>query len=234
MNVRVILVDKLPIFRVGLAAVLNADTNLQVVGSCQNSSDCKTLIEQHNPNIVIIDTDSGDGIKLGSDILQTYPFIKVIFLTSIQRHADVAAALDMGASAFILKTVTPRVLVDTVHQILSGETYISPDLAARLIIGAKATNVDPATQERTMRLKQLTKREREILDELSSGQTNKEIARRLDIAEKTVKHYMGRVLQKLCARNRTEAVILAQEAVATERGKQAGSLDKSSQDRAPA
>jgi two-component system, NarL family, nitrate/nitrite response regulator NarL len=122
----------------------------------------------------------------------------------------VTEALALGAVGYMLKSITPQSLLQTMRLVMAGESYIAPHLAARLVQMA-AENARRANNERRARavLDRLTMREQQILDHLTTGKTNKEIARTLDLTEKTVKHYMGKVLQKLSARNRTEAVILS-------------------------
>lgn len=151
----------------------------------------------------------GCGLKAATQILRNKPKTQVIFLTASESYEDVQAALQLGAAGYMLKGIAPGTLVQTLRTIMAGETYIMPQLATRLLVSASQNRL--ATDQSTELLRTLTARERQILGEVRLGQTNKEIARKLGITEKTVKHLMGRVLQKLCVRNRTEAVVLTQK-----------------------
>ncbi len=130
-------------------------------------------------------------------------------LTVSEREEDVAASLKAGARGYILKGVTSRDLVRAVQSIHAGESYVTPTLAASLLIewreGQGGMDI-PTTP-----LDELSGRERQILELLATGCSNKEIARELDLSEKTVKHYMTNILQKLQVRNRVEAALLAQK-----------------------
>lgn len=208
--VRVLVVDEQPIYRIGIEYVLTNEPEFVVVGSGSTAAEAVSLAQSADAQMVFIDVNvPGGGIRAATEILRRRPRTRVLFLTASERHEDVTAALQAGASAYMLKGIAPEALIQTLRVILAGETYIMPQLATRLLVSASQkpkANSGPIAE----RMQSLTLRERQILKELTEGQTNKEIARKLNIAEKTVKHYMGRVLQKLCVRNRTEAVVLSQ------------------------
>ncbi len=210
MPVRIVIVDEQPLYRVGIEHVLMREPEFLVVATAATAADALRIVSVEEPDMVIMDVQlAGGGINIAQQILRKSPRTRVLFLTLSERHEDVTAALQAGAAAYMLKGIEPGALVQTLRVILAGETYIMPQLATRLLVTAsqKPKDNQPPVVDR---LHSLTSRERQILKELSEGQTNKEIARKLDITEKTVKHYMGRVLQKLCVRNRTEAVVLSQ------------------------
>jgi DNA-binding NarL/FixJ family response regulator len=206
--IRIVIIEEQQLLRIGLEHVLMREPEFLVVGAGATAADALALVAAEEPDMIFLDI-LGGGIKTATEIRRRHPRTRVLFLTSSERHEDVTAALQAGASAYMLKGIAPDSLVQTLRVILAGETYIMPQLATRLLVSAsqKPKSNNSAAAER---LDSLTARERQILKEVSEGQTNKEIARKLEITEKTVKHYMGRVLQKLCVRNRTEAVVISQ------------------------
>ncbi len=129
-------------------------------------------------------------------------------LTVSEQDDDVHAALKAGALGYVLKGVGGAELIRVVREVANGAAYVSPALAARLLKDAG----EPAVARPASILETLTGREREILDLVANGKSNKEVARALDLQEKTVKHYMTNILKKLRVRNRVEAAILAHEA----------------------
>jgi DNA-binding NarL/FixJ family response regulator len=151
-------------------------------------------------------TMPGGGIEAVRSISQNRPLVKVIMLTASERQDDVAAALEAGARGYILKGIGGGDLVNVLRSIHRGESYVSPGLAARLLTQLRRR---PTEAEADDELADLTVREEEILGHVSAGLTNKEIAIRLGISEKTVKHYMTNIMQKLQVRNRVEAVMTA-------------------------
>ncbi len=200
-KVRVCIVDPHPMFRIGLETVLNPEQDLAVVVSVADASQLPGLMETHHPELVVLDTQKdGSGIKYAAEAIRlAVKPVHFVFLTASERYEDVTAALKAGASGYILKAVSRETLLHTLRLIIAGETYVTPQLASRLLKGSEESKL----------AEPLSGRELQILTELSCGHTNKEIARNVGISEKTVKHYVGRILQKLSVRNRTEAVIAA-------------------------
>ncbi len=135
--------------------------------------------------------------------------VKIVMLTVSEREEDVAASLKAGARGYILKGVTARELVRVIESVYVGESYVTPSLAASLLTEWR-DRPDGATAS-TGPLDELTGRERQILELLATGSSNKEIAGEINLSEKTVKHYMTNILQKLQVRNRVEAALLAQK-----------------------
>jgi two-component system, NarL family, nitrate/nitrite response regulator NarL len=205
---RVAVVDPQPIFRIGLAEVFGSEPDTEVVGSGGSAQDAIDIVLTRKPDVLFLEVNMpGGGIRAAQEIRRTGAATRLMFLTCSERHEDVTAALQTGASGYMLKGIAPDVLLQTLRLVLAGETYIMPQLATRLLVSASQKDAASAGTER---IDSLTARERQILSELTEGQTNKEIARKLNLAEKTVKHYMGRVMHKLCVRNRTEAVLASQ------------------------
>jgi two-component system, NarL family, nitrate/nitrite response regulator NarL len=205
--VRVVIIDECPIFRIGLERVLSGDPKFEVVGHCTSAPEALAQLELSDPAVVFLDV-LDEGIKVATEIRRRAPRVRILFLTNSEQHEHVTGALHAGAAAYMLKGISPDSLMQTLNIVLAGETYIMPRLATKLLVAESQRPVD--TQSNAERIRSLTARERQILMELSDGQTNKDIAKKLAIAEKTVKHYMGQILQKLAVRNRTQAVIMSQ------------------------
>jgi two-component system nitrate/nitrite response regulator NarL len=161
------------------------------------------------PDVVLLDiTLPGGGLNAACSITATSPVIKIIMLTASEAEEDVLAALKSGARGYILKGVSGRELVKIVRDVYAGEAYVTPSLAASLLSEMTALRGPaPASDPRDG----LTERERGILEKVAAGLSNKEIASQLFLSEKTVKHYMTNILQKLHVRNRVEAALVAQK-----------------------
>jgi two-component system, NarL family, nitrate/nitrite response regulator NarL len=127
-------------------------------------------------------------------------------LTASEEDDDLMQALRFGALGYVLKGVGAGELVDLVRGLAQGQSYVSPSLAGRLLVGMKSRKPGPETP-----LEDLTKREEDILRLVAQGRSNREVGQTLDLQEKTVKHYMTAILQKLHVRNRVEAAMLARE-----------------------
>ena len=130
-------------------------------------------------------------------------------LTASEDEDDLLAALKAGARAYILKGVSARELLSAIRSVIAGESYVTPALAASLL--SEMSGASGETRLPASPLDELTERERQILEQVAQGNSNKEIALSLHLSEKTVKHYMTNVLQKLHVRNRVEAALLAQK-----------------------
>ena len=149
-------------------------------------------------------------MKAAKEIGENYPVVKIIILTGSEGEADVMTALKMGARAYVLKGVAARELVNILHTVQSGEIYVTPTLAANLLSEMTAgPHNETAGGPDGSSLGKLTEREQEILELIAAGTSNKEIGLKLHLTEKTVKHYVTNILQKLQVHNRVQAAILA-------------------------
>lgn len=205
--VRVVLVDDHPLFREGVAATLGADPRFEVVGEGASADDALTLCTALLPDLLLLDLHlPGGGVQGARAVAAACPVTRIVMLTVSEEEADVLATLKAGARGFILKGVSGRELRSILASVADGEVYVTPGLAASMLRDMPPTPTLPSG------LDELTPRERQILEGVAAGRSNKEIARSLDLTEKTVKHYMTNVLQKLQVRNRVEAALLAQRA----------------------
>ncbi len=203
--VRICVVDDHPLFRDGVVHKLSTAEGFEVVATGASGAEAIKIAAEQAPDVMLLDVYMPDnGVEAARAIVASMPGIKILMLTVSEREDDVMAAMEAGAHGFVLKGVTGSDLIAAVRAVERGETYITPQFAARLLGKMRR---DTAAKAAKSAEAELTIREAQILQELTAGLTNKEIARKLDLSEKTVKHYMTSVLQKLRARNRVEAVL---------------------------
>ena len=202
---RIVVADDHPLYRDGVVGTLRS-AGLDVVGEAAIARDAIRLVAQHAPDLALFDVDMpGGGIAAAKAVHEANPETKVVMLTVSEDEDDLVAAIDAGASGYVLKGVAGRELVAILRQVAGGDRYVSSRLAfAALHRRTDAPGDDPIAE--------LTEREREILELVSEGLSNAEIGDRLSIAEKTVKHYMTAVLGKLGARSRVEAALIGYKA----------------------
>ena len=201
--VRLLIADDHPLFREGVAHTLNASGDLSVVAQAASAEEAVRLATEHLPDVALLDiTMPGGGLNAARAIAATCPVTKIIMLTVSEAHDDLMTALKAGARAYVLKGIAAPELIQVVRAVAQGEVYVTPSLAGRLLIEMGDTRLASPLDD-------LTEREREILQLVAASQTNREIGLRLHLAEKTVKHYITNILQKLHVRSRVEAALLA-------------------------
>lgn len=210
--IRVLIVDDHPIFRRGLALSLEEAGDFAVCGEGATAEEALTLARDLRPDVLLLDLSLPGGGLGALPGLRAIPGLRVAILTASEEPADVMRALAAGALGYIVKGVGGRALVEAIRTVANGEGYVAPTLAARMLTEMRREDgLAQAARDdggRSRLLEQLTPREAEVLSLVAEGRSNKEIARLGDMQEKTVKHHMTRILQKLNARNRTEAAMV--------------------------
>ena len=207
-RIRTVLADDHPLFREGVARTLASEADFEVVGEVGDADSAVEMAKNLLPDVILLDISMpGSGIEAARQIARACPVIKIVMLTVSEHDDDVVSALQVGARGYILKGIGGKELVRIVRSVHQGESYVSPDLAARLLADIRGTE-SVATHDP---LSELTAREEQILKGVARGLSNKEIGRELNLQEKTVKHYMTNILQKLQVRNRVEAALIARE-----------------------
>jgi DNA-binding NarL/FixJ family response regulator len=202
-RLRVAIIDDHPLFREGVVHTLRSAKALEVVGEGGCAEDAVRIAREAVPDIVLLDVRMpGGGVEAARSIARACPVVKMIMLTVSESEQDVAQALEAGAKGYVLKGTSGPDLIKTMFAVSRGEYYVTPGLAARLLTHGKKQEAARATE-----LPDLTEREGQILAQVARGFTNKEIARTLALSEKTVKHHMTNVMQKLRVRNRVEAAM---------------------------
>lgn len=207
-TIRVAVVDDHPMLREGVVRTLVDQGDIEVVGEGASAEEAIELAQQNLPDIVLVDMNMpGSGLTAIAHIAEVCPAVKTIVLTVREDHDAVTSALKLGARGYVLKGVAGPELVEIVRAVHEGGSYVSPSLAARLLIDFDEARKAPQGDNI---LKALTAREEQILRLVGQGLSNKEIGSRLSLKEKTVKHYVTNILQKLQARNRVQAALLLQ------------------------
>jgi DNA-binding NarL/FixJ family response regulator len=209
-RVRVLLVDDDDLMRAGLRSVLSSDETIEVVGEAGDGRAALDEIRKLRPDLVLMDIRMPelDGISATREVLAVEPDVKVVVLTTFEEDDYIFEALSAGASGFLLKRTKPEELIAAIHTVAAGDSLLSPSVTRR-VIDRMATQ--PPAALSGARLEALTPREREVLELVGRGLSNREIAESLFIEESTVKTHVKRILMKLGLRDRVQAVILAYE-----------------------
>jgi two-component system, NarL family, nitrate/nitrite response regulator NarL len=210
--IRVLLADDHPLFREGVAHSLGADPDFEVIAQASSGEEAVELTHRLHPDIVLLDVSMAGmgGIAAAGKIAASEPVVRIMMLTVSENRENLMAALKAGAHGYVLKGVSASELRAITHRVAGGEAYVTPALAADML--TEFTQPHPIDS-----FSELTARETTILQLLSQGLTNREIGERMFLAEKTVKHYMTSILQKLHVRSRTEAALIAMQHVVTGR-----------------
>jgi DNA-binding NarL/FixJ family response regulator len=208
--VRVLLVDDDDLMRAGLRSVLSSDDTIEVVGEAGDGRLALGAVRELRPDLVLmaIRMPDLDGISATREVLDAAPDVKVVVLTTFEDDDYIFDALSAGASGFLLKRTKPEELIAAIHTVADGDSLLSPSVTRR-VIDRMATQ--PVSGLSGARLEALTPREREVLELVGRGLSNREIAETFVIEESTVKTHVKRILMKLGLRDRVQAVILAYE-----------------------
>lgn len=203
-RISLIIIDDHPMFREGVVATLRSEPSIDVIAQGATAEEAIALCGAFNPDVLLLDIGIvGDGLSAARHIAGAHPSVRVVMLTASDNEEHVSSALDAGVKGYILKGIDGSELIHTVLAIRRGETYVTPGLAARILSVMRQRAVAASHDD----IASLTPREDEILALVAEGRTNKEIARNLGISEKTVKHYMTNIMEKLQVRNRVEAAL---------------------------
>jgi len=207
-KIRVVVVDDHPLFREGVAMILGGEEDMEVVGQGASAESAIQLAHDLLPDMMLLDIDMpGNGLEAAHKIVEVFPVIRIVLLTVSETEEHLLSAMKAGAKAYILKGVAGRELLRIVRLVMAGESYVPPALAASLLTEMGKPSARPRLSEDGF--EQLTQREVEILQLLAKGLSNKDIGDKLFLTEKTVKHYVTNILQKLQVHNRVEAALLA-------------------------
>jgi DNA-binding NarL/FixJ family response regulator len=201
---RVVVVDDHPLLRTGIVETLGRHPDLVVIGEGENAGDACQLVATLRPDLAILDLGMpGDTFSAVRTIVTVSPGTKVVMLTASGFEADLLSSLQSGVKGYVLKGTNGRELIRILLAVHGGGAYVPPELATAALVGRK--------NGQSAQIEQLTGREDAILENVAQGMTNKEIANKLCMAEKTVKHHMTKIMEKLRARNRVEVALIARE-----------------------
>ena len=203
--VKVFLVDDHEVVRRGLAGLLASDPELEIVGEAGSVSEAKARIPALKPDVVVLDVrlPDGNGIELCRDLVSEHPDLRCLMLTSFTSDEAMLEAILAGASGYVVKDIKGMELAQAIKEVGAGKSLLDNRAAAALMAKLRGA------AEREDPLSGLTEQERTLLTLLSEGLTNRQIAARMFLAEKTVKNYVSRLLAKLGMERRTQAAVFA-------------------------
>ncbi len=204
-NARVLIVDDQTLFRSGLARLLEEDPRVQVIGQAVDGADAVKKTAALKPDVVLMDIKMPnlDGIEATRKIMAEHPEVKVLVLTTFDADSYVLQALHAGASGYVLKNSQAEAIVSSILAVMSGERVMASAVANRVLNMLTGTTTPKEFYDG------LTAREIEILKLLAIGQANKQVARRLQISEKTVRNHVSNMYAKLQIYDRSQAVLYA-------------------------
>ncbi len=202
-KIRVLVVDDHMVVRSGLEQLLATTDDIELVGTASNGNEAIAAVASLQPDVVLMDLSMPelDGVEATRRITADHPSSRVLVLTSFSDQTRILDALSAGADGYLLKHAEPDDIADAIRAVHSGESPLDPKAARALVESRRASRDSP----------QLTDREREVLLLVRDGLANKQIARRLGIAERTVKAHLTSVFQRLGVTDRTQAALWASE-----------------------
>jgi DNA-binding NarL/FixJ family response regulator len=203
--IRVFLLDDHEVVRRGLADLLQAEGDIEVVGESASAPEAARRIPALRPDVAVLDArlPDGNGIDVCRDVRAVDPSIKGLILTSYEDDEALFAAIMAGAAGYVLKQIRGTDLVDAVRRVAGGQSLLDPAVTQRVLERIRSGVEAPRE------LRSLTEQERRILEYVAEGLTNREIAGKMFLAEKTVKNYVSSLLAKLGLERRTQAAVLA-------------------------
>lgn len=203
-SINVLVVDDHPLFRQGVVHSLGSAADLTVVGEASSGEEALKLARELLPDVVLLDVSmpGWGGLVAAEKISTACPASAIVMLTVSEDKDKLLAAFKAGARAYVLKGVSAQELANVIRAASRGDVYVSPSLAAEMLVTLTRGPAPDALQE-------LTEREREILRLIGTGLTNREIGAKVFLSEKTVKHHVTNILQKLQVRSRVEAALFA-------------------------
>ncbi|UFJ40067.1 response regulator transcription factor [Brevibacillus humidisoli] len=221
-GISIVLIDDHKLFREGIKRILEMEADLKVVGEGADGSDALRLAEQHNPDVILMDINmpNVNGVSATESVIEASPQSRIIILSIHDDEGYVYRTLRSGASGYLLKEMEADDLVEAVRVVANGGAYIHPKVTGKLIDEFRRLSEQEEQQDRphyydgasthnNKVIESLTRREREVLQLMAEGKSNRVIGESLFISEKTVKNHVSSILQKLDVQDRTQAVVIS-------------------------
>jgi len=212
-KIRILLVDDHAVVRQGLRTLMELQADMEVVGEGSNGNEAVEMAARCKPDVIVLDLvmPGMDGIEATRKILECSPRSRVLILTSFGEDDKIFPAIRAGAQGYLLKDIQPHDLIQAVREMHQGKNQLHPDIAGRLMsaVAGDASGRPPQADPLPKDMQGLTEREREVLDLIARGLSNREIAEKMVISEKTVKTHVSNLLDKLGLQDRTRAAIWA-------------------------
>lgn len=208
-KINVIIADDEKLIREGLNIILGTNADLNIVGLCENGEEALKMCRSNHVDVVLMDIRMPvcDGVMGTKIIKEEFKYIKILILTTFKDQEYIVDAMKYGASGYLLKDTSYDVIIDGIKSVHKGNVVINPEVADKMVnnMSSNSANAIKEIKEKFS----LTQREMDIIIEIGSGLTNKEIGEKLYVAEGTVKNYITEILSKLNLRDRTQIAIFA-------------------------
>lgn len=213
MTIRILLVDDHTLFRSGLKALLSRQPDFEIVGEASDGLEGVKLAEQLKPDLVLLDLDMPvmNGTEALAQMLAANRELPVVMLTVSEDAEDLKEAFVLGARGYLVKNIDAEYLVNSVRQVVAGESVMSPEMTSIFVNGIRAKHLSLMPEVRPETVKSLTERERQILGCLAQGASNREMATLLNMSESTVKAHLQRIMRRFDFSSRVQAAVFAAE-----------------------
>jgi two-component system, NarL family, nitrate/nitrite response regulator NarL len=205
--IRVAVIDPHPIFRRGVTATLQRSDDLILVGEGATIDDARRILRDKAPDLLILEIAVPHGLEIAADIVKNG--VRCLVLTALDDVLSVSTALEAGVSGFILKGVSGLDLIKALKTVHGGQRYATPELAFRMLELGSEKSLAPRRDGR--RRGGLNQREQELLEHITKGLTNEEIAKKLGLSLGTIKYYISQLFKKMRVRNRLQAIMAARD-----------------------
>lgn len=207
------LVDDHTLFRSGLKALLSRQPDFEIVGEASDGLEGVKLAEQLKPDLVLLDLDMPvmSGTEALAQMLAANRELPVVMLTVSEDAEDLKEAFVLGARGYLVKNIDAEYLVNSVRQVVAGESVMSPEMTSKFVNGIRAKHLSLMPEVRPETVKSLTERERQILGCLAQGASNREMATLLNMSESTVKAHLQRIMRRFDFSSRVQAAVFAAE-----------------------
>ncbi len=218
-KIKILIIDDHTLFRSGLKSLIQRESEYEIVAEAADGLEGIKQMAKHNPDIVLLDLNMPimNGKETLAQVMNINPEQVVLMLTVSEDASDLTECMQLGARGFLLKNVDSDFLLESINKALSGDTVFSPEMTQKLVnqliskTAKPSESVDEAEtdDEDEAKVAELTSRERQILGYIATGESNKQIARILDVAENTVKVHVQNILKKLGVNSRVQAAVIA-------------------------